>query len=69
MKKLVLAGLALAILSGCGFQSIDGQIRHGGGVPVTRPPHREQSYCFIPEGCDVNGHHYEGGQRIHLQDT
>jgi hypothetical protein len=64
MKKLVLAGITVAILGGCTFSTRSGQISPPSTVPVTRPAPGEASYCFIPEGCDINGHHYEAGQQV-----
>jgi hypothetical protein len=67
MKKYLLVGLALAIFGGCSFPSENRPAPPASTVAVTQTP-REPSYCFIPEGCDVNGHHYEGGQQIRPED-
>jgi hypothetical protein len=64
MKRFLLVGFALAVLGGCHLPSEGAQTRPHNTVAVTQPPADEPSYCFVPEGCDINGHHYEGGQQI-----
>src|SRR4051794_26650227 len=67
MKRLFLAGLTLAML-GSGFGYGNGSAGPGASITVARAQDREKIYCLIPEGCDINGHHYLGGQRIRPRD-
>ena len=65
MKRLFLAGFTLAMLgSGFGY----GSAGPGATNTVARAQDREKIYCLIPEGCDINGHHYLAGQRIRPRD-
>jgi hypothetical protein len=69
VTRLACAGAAVALLGGCGFPSQDAQPAPTSTVKAAEPARDEPVYCFIPEGCDANGHHYDAGQEVPALDT
>ena len=69
MTRLACTGFVLALLGGCGFPSEDAQPPPQDTVKAAEPASDQSVYCFIPEGCDANGHHYTAGQEVTTQDT
>jgi hypothetical protein len=67
MRKIALVGLALGLVGGCGLPAENHPAPAENTVAVTQPS-PEPRYCFIPEGCDVGGHHYEAGQQLRPAD-
>lgn len=55
MKRLVVVMLFGCTFTGCALPKITSANRHA---------YHEKTYCFLPEGCTVNGHHYNAGDVI-----